>query len=61
MNEKPSIFQLAQLAAQTGPAPMRPKDAVKRAWALWSEAETEIAEHEKRAEYLRSCPGSTPA
>jgi hypothetical protein len=54
MNERPTIFQLAQLAAQAGPPPAKAKDAVKRAWALWSEAEVEIAEHEKRVEYLRN-------
>lgn len=54
MKEEPTIFQLAQLAAQAGPAPMKPKDAVKRAMALWSEAEAEIAEHDNRIEYLRN-------
>jgi hypothetical protein len=54
MKEEPTIFQLAQLAAQAGPAPMKPKDAVKRAMALWSEAEAEIAENDNRIEYLRN-------
>ena len=54
MEEKPTTFGLAQLAAQAAAPNARPKDAVHRAMALWSEAEQEIAEHENRAEYLRS-------
>ena len=54
MKEKPTTFELAQLAAQAAPPNARPKDAVRRAMALWREAEQEIAEHENRAEYLRS-------
>jgi hypothetical protein len=53
MKEKPTTFELAQLAAQAAPPNTRPKDAVRRAMALWREAEEEIAEHEDRAEYLR--------
>src|SRR5688572_6311017 len=53
MKEKPTTFELAQLAAQAAPPNARPKDAVGRAMALWREAETELAEHENRAEYLR--------
>ena len=54
MKEKPTTFELAQLAAQAAAPNARPKDAVHRAMALWREAEQEIAEHENRAEYLRS-------
>jgi hypothetical protein len=58
MNEKPTTFELAQLAAQAAPPNTRPKEAVRRAMALWQEAETELAEHEKRAEYLRCVFGA---
>jgi hypothetical protein len=57
MKEKPTTFELAQLAAQAAPPNTRPKDAVRRAMALWKEAETELAEHERRAEYLRCLLG----
>jgi hypothetical protein len=53
MKGKPTTFELAQLAAQAAPPNARPKEAVRRAWALWHEAEAELAEHENRAEYLR--------
>lgn len=53
MKEKPTTFQLAQLAAAV-PPPIQPKDAVKRAWEMWHEAETEIAEHDNRDEFLRN-------
>jgi hypothetical protein len=53
MKEKPTTFQLAQLAAQAAPPNTRPKDAVRRARELWIEAETEVAECENRAEFLR--------
>ena len=52
MKEKPTIFQLAQLAAQSVKGAL-PRDAVKRAMALWNEAEAELAEHDNRREYLR--------
>lgn len=54
MKEKPTTFQLAQLAAQAASSTTRPKDAVRRAWDLWKEAEMEIAEHDNRVAYLRS-------
>jgi hypothetical protein len=54
MKEKPTVFQLAQLAAQAAPHTARPKDAVRRAMELWGEAELTVAESENRAEYLRS-------
>ena len=57
IKEKPTTFQLAQLAAQAAPPNAKPKDAVRRAMALWGEAEMEIAEHDKRMEYLRSLFG----
>jgi hypothetical protein len=53
MREKPTTFQLAQLAAQAGPPNTKAKDAIKRAMELWGEAETTIAEFENRTEYLR--------
>src|SRR5215471_15724195 len=52
MKEKPTTFQLAQLAAQAAPPNTRAKDAVRRALELWCEAETGIAEHENRREFL---------
>jgi hypothetical protein len=54
MKQKPTIFELAQLAAQAAPPNARPKDAVRRAMEFWKEAEVEIAESENRAEYIRS-------
>jgi hypothetical protein len=54
MKEKPTTFQLAQLAAQASTPVTLPKDAVRRAMALWGEAEAEIAEHDNRAEFLRN-------
>jgi hypothetical protein len=51
MKEKPTTFQLAQLAAQAAPN-TRAKDAVRRALELWSEAETGIAEYENRRGFL---------
>ncbi len=59
MEQSPTTFELAQLAAQAAPPNTRPKDAIRRAMALWHEAEVEIAEHEKRVEYLR-CLFGTP-
>ena len=53
MNQKPTTFELAQLAAQAAPPNARQKDAVRRALELWQEAEVGIAECENRAEYLR--------
>lgn len=52
MKEKPTTFQLAQLAAQAAPPNARAKDAVRRALELWSEAETGLAEYENRREFL---------
>ncbi len=52
MKKKPTVFQLAQLAAQASPHTTRPKDAVKRATELWGEAETGIAEYQNRRAYL---------
>jgi hypothetical protein len=49
MKQKPTTFELAQLAAQAAPPNARPKDAVRRAMELWQEAEVEIAECENRA------------
>lgn len=54
MKEKPTAFQLAQLAAQASAHITRPKDAVRRAWDLWREAEAEIEEHDRRVEFLRN-------
>ena len=53
MKGKPSTFKLAHLASLI-PLPIRPKDAVKRAWEIWKESQSEIDNHEKRAEFLRS-------
>lgn len=39
MKEKPTTFQLAQLAAQAAAPNTRAKDAVRRAMELWDEAE----------------------
>jgi hypothetical protein len=58
MKEKPTTFELAQLAAQAVSPNTRPKEAVRRAMALWQEAETELAEYERRAEYLRCLFGA---
>lgn len=53
MKEKPTTFQLAQLAAQASPPHTRARDAVRRALELWSEAEVSISEFENRAQFLR--------
>ena len=52
MKKKPSVFELAQLAAQVVAGGTRPKDAVKRAMELWSESETGLAESENWRAYL---------
>lgn len=54
MKKRPTTFQLAQLAAQAAADGTRPKDAVRRAWELWTAAEAELAEHDNRIEFLRS-------
>ena len=51
MKEKPTTYQLAQLASMAAP-PIKVKDAVKRAWEIWREAEIEIAEHDERIDFL---------
>jgi hypothetical protein len=53
MKQKPTTFELAQLAAQAAAPNARPKDAVRRAMELWQEAEVQIGESENRAEYIR--------
>lgn len=53
MKQTPTTFELAQLAAQAASHVALPKDAVKRAWALWHEAEEELGEHDNRVEFLR--------
>ncbi|MEY4385009.1 MAG: hypothetical protein RLY20_292 [Verrucomicrobiota bacterium] len=52
MKQRPTTFELAQLAALAAPPNARPKDAVRRALELWAEAELELGEHENRREYL---------
>ena len=53
LKERPTIFELARLAAHSAPPGTPPKDAVKRAWALWHEAQDELREHDNRVEFLR--------
>lgn len=52
MKKNPTTFQLAHLAALAPPL-SKPRDAVKRAWELWKEAELEVIEHDNRTEFLR--------
>lgn len=54
MKEKPTTFELAQLAAQVSTPLADSKGAIRKALELWREAEAEIHEREDRTEYLHN-------
>jgi len=58
MKEKPTTFQLAQLAALVSTPLADTKLAVRKGWEIWKEAEAEITENENRTEFLRDLFGA---
>lgn len=52
-NEKPTPLELAQLAAQLRPKTGAERESVKQAMTLWTEAERELEQVQRRADYLR--------